>query len=236
MTGKLFLQNGAGGGIDGEFVQVDFSDVSNTPVLHVPQVSVLSGSGTYTTPVGALYLTVEMCGGGGGGAGVNTTSGGNGGTTTFGTSFLSAGGGTGADVNNPHIGGAGGAASGGDVNITGQTGYPTPVVWSTVAQNTTGGAGGNTPIFGGGGTGDATGSGTAATSPGGGGSGGSAGVGANINGRSGGGSGAYLRKLITSPLATYAYVVGAGGTAGTGTVDNGGAGAAGTIIVTAHFQ
>ena len=36
-----------------------------------PQVTVLSsGSGTYNTPAGALYLVLEMVGGGGGGAGV----------------------------------------------------------------------------------------------------------------------------------------------------------------------
>ena len=38
--------------------------------LMSPQVTVLSsGSGTYTTPPGTVYLTVEMVGGGGGGAG-----------------------------------------------------------------------------------------------------------------------------------------------------------------------
>ena len=55
---------------------------------------------------------------------------------------------------------------------------------------------------------------------------------------SGGGAGAFLRKLITSPAATYAYVVGqggAGGVIGTNGVA-GGAGADGYIKVTAYFN
>jgi hypothetical protein len=54
----------------------------------------LSGSGTYTTPAGVLYIKVRMAGGGGGGRGTGG-DGGNGGNTTFGTSLLTANGGVG---------------------------------------------------------------------------------------------------------------------------------------------
>ena len=70
-----------------------------------------------------------------------------------------------------------------------------------------------------------------------GGGGGGAGCGATVNSGSGGGAGGYLRKLIPSPSATYAYAVGAAGaagTAGTGGSD-GGAGSSGRIHITAYF-
>ena len=91
----------------------------------VPTVTVYtSGTGTYTTPAGALYLTVEMLGGGGGGGGSGTGSPGNGGAgnnTTFGTTFLVANGGGGGGAA-AGAGGAGGTASGGDINLTGGAG------------------------------------------------------------------------------------------------------------------
>jgi hypothetical protein len=41
--------------------------------------------------------------------------------------------------------------------------------------------------------------------------------------------------LVTSPAATYAYAVGAGGTGGGGNTASGGAGGAGLIIVTEYY-
>lgn len=60
---------------------------------------------------------------------------------------------------------------------------------------------------------------------GGGGAGGGCGTAAtNSAGAGGGGAGAYAVALITSPAASYAYVVGAGGTPGAAGANNGGAG------------
>jgi hypothetical protein len=53
----------------------------------------------------------------------------------------------------------------------------------------------------------------------------------------GGAAGGYVDALISSPSATYAYAVGAAGTAGAAGTSGkaGGDGAAGIIIVTAYF-
>lgn len=127
-----------------------FSDGS-TQVSHaVPQVTTYgSGSGTYTVPTNAKYLTVRMIGGGGnGGSAVGATAGGGGGAggylegiitslsstysyavgaaggaTTFGTSLFTANGGsTGISNSFAAVGGSGGTASGGYLNLTGGSG------------------------------------------------------------------------------------------------------------------
>lgn len=190
----------------------------------------VSGSGTYTTPVGTLWLEVEMVGGGGGGGNTNT---GNAGTsTTFGS--LTAGGGGGAPTGGTG-GGAGGTASGGQINLVG-----TPGVSGSASLASTyaafGGAGGSSFFGGGGGavSGGAGGNGGANTGSGGGGGGTN-----NVNtiwAGAGGGSGGYVRTIIMSPAATYSYSVGTGGTgaAATGNWFAAGNGAAGVIIVTAY--
>ena len=82
--------------------------VSATPTV----TTYTSGSGTYTTPTNAKYLTVQMVGGGAGGsASSNGSAGGAGGTTTFGSSFLTC---TGGISFVPTLGGTGGTATGGD--------------------------------------------------------------------------------------------------------------------------
>lgn len=188
-----------------------------------------SGTGTYTTPTGVLYLKVRLVGAGGGGAGSGSGAGtgGNGGNTTFGASLLTGTGGTGGA--SFAGGGGGGGATGGDVNIAGGGGS----LGNNIA-NTSGGNGA-TIIFGGAGVGgSATSAGGAASSNTGAGGGG-AGCGTQTASGQGGGAGGYVEKLITSPLATYAYAVGAAGTAGiagTGSgVAIGGAGASGIIII-----
>lgn len=207
-------------------------------MFSAPVVSIFASgtAATYTTPTNAKYLIVKFQGGGGGGAGSGTTpgAGGPGGTTTFGTALLSAGGGGGGLVGN--LTGAtcsGGATSGGDINFIGGVGA------AAESSGTRAGGAGGTSFFGGNGPAgmlqNIPGYAPAANT-GSGGGGASAGPTAGAGG--GGCAGGYGERLITSPLATYTYTVGVGGTAGTaGTSGSAGAvGAAGLISITAFFQ
>lgn len=207
-----------------------------------PQRTVLtSGSGTYTTPTVSsalpLYLEVEWVGGGGGGGGSGTpgaTAGGNGGDTTFGTSLLSGTGGAGGAATGTTTPSTGGTATGGDLNEGGAAGTPSDALG---IANENGGDGGQS-FFGGrgpGGSRDST-TGFAANNRSGSGGGGGIG-GSGFSPGVGGAAGAYGRKIIVTPAASYAYVVGAGGTAGGAGTGGaaGGAGGGGVIIATAYF-
>lgn len=221
-----------------------------------PQVTVLTtGTGTYTTPavngVKPLYLEVEMIGGGsgGGGSGISTgTAGGAstaGGNTTFGAS-LTASGGPIAPASGTLTIPTPATATGGDVNIAGGLGqFPSEI--ST--QNSLGitGTGASSPYgAGGSGGGSATPSSTIAaqspSAPGAGGGPGGAGNATSIAGGFntgwGGNAGGFVKAIIATPAATYAYVVGAGGAAGTAGTNGqaGAAGAAGLIRVIARWQ
>jgi hypothetical protein len=193
------------------------SNIHKTPTAQV----FLSGSGTYTTPAGCLYIEVELKGGGGGGAGSGTSpaNGGNGGTTTFGS--LTAGGGSFASSAS---GGSGGGASGGTVNRTGQAGCN-----GSGATNQWGGRGGGHV---GGMPGLPSMSAGSAPPANTGCGGGGAGDGSTVNSGAGGGEGGTC-FWVGSPSATYSYAVGAAGSAGTaGTGGSaGGAGSAGYIVV-----
>jgi hypothetical protein len=207
-----------------------------------PMVNVFtSGSGTYTTPTGALYLEVEMIGGGSGGggsgtgAGTGSTAGGN---TTFGSSLFVANGGLAAPTAVTSTGPAGAVATGGDDNLTGAVGGP-PNSLSSTANNAV--SGGAASFYGGGGSPGATQpfvAAGAATSPGAGGGGAGVPNAGALNSGWGGNAGAFLRKLITTPLATYAYAVGTGGAGGPAGTQGaiGGAGAAGYIKIKVYFQ
>lgn len=206
-----------------------------------------SGSGTYTTPAGVKYITIEMVGGGGGGGGStsanNGGTGGTGGTTTFGTSLLTCTGGAGGTGTTQGVGGAGGTATLNSpavgVAFDGARGSPAQEGQGVLtAYYFLGGDGAQSP-FGGAGPGyvNANGVGySAATNTGSGGGGAGPALG-GIAGK-GGGAGAYIRAFISSPSASYSYAVGAAGTAGVaGTSGSaGGAGAAGIIIVTEYYQ
>ena len=212
---------------------------------NIPQTTTYtSGSGTYTTPTGAKYLTVVMAGGGAGGTGSGTTQnlGGVGGNTTFGTSTAS-GGALSAGAGLGYQGGAGGAATLG----SGFTGLAVAGGWGGAANGAgsssgpycIGGSGGANPLGGVGSAGANGGGGAGSANTGAGGTGGSSVngvVGTNSGG--GGGSGGYINATITSPAASYSYAVGAGGTAGAAGTSGyaGAAGSAGIIIVTAYFQ
>jgi hypothetical protein len=195
-----------------------------TAAPHTVQVFT-SGSGTYTKPTNCVAIKVRMVGGGGGGNGGNAGGvGGTGGSTTFGTTYLTCNGGQGSIT--------GGAASGGNINLAGGAGNYAVV---DSAANGPGGSGGNSPFGGGGGGlpyGNAGTAGAANTGGGGGGGGCTAG-----GPGAGGGAGGYLEMLISSPSATYAYAVGAGGTAGTAPANGyvGGAGGSGIIIVEEYY-
>jgi len=189
-----------------------------------------SGSGTYTTPTGCKAILVQMVGGGGGGGGnENGAAGTAGGNTTFST--LTGSGGGGGIVGGGAGASYGGGASGGDVNSAGSGGGGSH---GGVLYATPGGTGGAS-FFGGSGTGGFGATGGAGSTNTGGGGGGGGGNGASRAGGGGGGSGGYVRKLISSPSATYSYAVGAGGAAGAGGDTPGGAGAAGIVIVTESY-
>jgi len=204
--------------------------------------SFTSGSGTYTTPSGVLYIQVEMVGGGGGGAGSGSTAGtsaGNGGDTTFGPS--TAGGGVAGSINN-QTGGAGGTASlgSGPIGLALGGGQGSSTGTGLVTSYAGGGSGGNS-AFGGGGSGAGgtnTGTGADGTANTGGGGGGAGSHGATVFAGCGGGSGGYVKAIRTSPASSYSYAVGAGGTAGGAGASGqaGGAGAAGVIIVWEFYQ
>jgi hypothetical protein len=208
-----------------------------------------TGSGTYTTPSGVKYITVEMVGGGGGGAGSSSNAsggtGGTGGTSTFGSSLLTCTGGAGGTGGNPSVVGAGGTATLNSpaigISFDGQSGGGGEAQ-GAFAINQSSGPGGNTPFLGGGqsisSSSAAIAGQTAIANTG---SGGGGGVYVNSSTGAfcgaGGGAGSYIKATISSPSSTYSYAVGAGGTAGTAGTSGaaGGAGAAGIIIVTEYY-
>ncbi len=197
-----------------------------------------TGSGdstlTFSQAIAPLYLRVRGVGGGAGGAGSGTspTAATAGNNTTFGSSLLTANGGA---INSGSAGGTGGTAtvSSPAVGIAIQGGQGGSV--STLA-NSTGGNGGQSLLGGSnsGGTTGGNGNGGALYGSGGGGAG-SGGVGGD---GPGGGAGGFFDAIITTPAATYSYVVGSAGNAGGagGSGFAGGAGAAGTIEVTEYYQ
>src|SRR5258708_3179265 len=196
------------------------------------RVFTATGSNTYTTPAGVLYLFVRMVGGGGGGEGSGTAArgaGGNGVNSTFGASLTCTGGIGGTDATSQ----TGSGASGGDVNISGGGAAGATSALALVD----GASGGGTPFGSGGWGGIANVAGGAASSGTGAGGGGGGGVTGGAAGAGGSGAG-YLEKIITSPAASYNYVVGAqgaAGSAGTGGVA-GGAGGSGIIIVDEFYN
>lgn len=209
--------------------------ISRGPGVGPTQTRLTSGSGTYTTPPGVLYLKIKMVGGGGGSSGSDSSTGdgGAGGNTTFGSSLLTCNGGAGGTTANAVSGGSAtinppafgiaiaGSGGTGSSNGAGSNNFP-------------GGPSGGTSPFGGagaGGSGAASGQAAQTNS----GSGGGADGGSNAPGGYSGGAGAaggYIEATINNPSATYAYSVGAAGSAG----GNGQAGGSGVIIVDEYYQ
>ncbi len=223
----------------------------SAPSVNTYQVFTAAGSGTYTLPTSPStprQIKVRMIGGGGGGGGsttngTNSGAGGSGANSTFGSSLLTAVGGTGGSGGSTPNGGAGGtptlATPAVGFLIGGASGNP-GFGASNTAQNTSalGGAGAST-FFGGAGSAGATGAagGSAIVNTGagaGGASTGSTGGGtSNCYSGGGGGAGGFIEATINSPSSTYAYTVGAGGTAGAAGTGGfaGGVGGRGIIIV-----
>lgn len=188
-----------------------------------------------------LYLKVKMVGGGGGGGGSGNSGtggqGGTGGNTTFGTTLLAANGGTGGTFAGGGTPGAGGTASLGTgpvgIALQGSSGGGL----SGAITNVAGPVGAVSPLGGAGFGGNEVGAGGAAiANTGSGGGGGGSGT-TNFTGQSGC-AGGFIDAIITSPLSTYAWTVGAAGAAGTaGTGGSaGGAGGSGVIIVEECYQ
>ncbi len=184
-----------------------------------------------------LYRKVTAVGAGGGGDRGGTTGGSPtaGGNSTLGSTVVVAGGGAAA------VGVAGGAGGAGSFSLG--SGFALPGGAGQGGMNNNAGngfpAGGNggSSYYGGSGRGIANGVGTAGgTNTGAGGAGGGiTGTASHISG-GGGGSGSYTEVLISAPVSTYAYAVGAGGTAGTGGDFDGGSGGSGLITITEFYQ
>lgn len=191
-----------------------------------------SGTGTYTTAAGTLYIRVRMVGGGGSGAQTNGGGSGNDGNdTTFGTALLNAGKGKAGTVT---IGGAGGTSSLGSGPIG--TALPGGAGEATAGAliNASGGNGGASAFGGaGGGAQPTSGASTAGGANTGGGGGGGAGS-ASASGGGGGGSGGFVDAIIVPTASqTFLFVVGAGGTSSGG---GSAAGGSGYIEVTEYYQ
>jgi len=205
--------------------------------LHtVPTVQKFTtGTGTYTTPAGVLFIRVRMVGGGGGGAGsgAGAGAGGDGGNTTFGTTLLIANGGKGGPT--AATGGVGGTASlGAAIGIANTGGGGGSSASTLSGLQVQGGFGGVSPFGGAGVCSYTTGEGVAGVTNTGSGGGGAYGAVSTVS-PSGGGAGGYVDAIITSPGASYSYAVGAAGAAGAGAA-GGGAGGSGIIIVEEYYQ
>ncbi len=181
----------------------------------------LSGSGTYTTPANAKYLIVKIVGGGstGGSVAADPITGA---ASTFVGTGVNMTAGPGTSGGSGGVPGIGGGSTGGDINLAGGDGGA-----GNNNTTTTSGLGGASFFGGGGGSARNNEAGLNARVPGSGGGGAATGS----NARAGGGAGGYCEKLITSPAASYSYVVGAGGTG----VANAGNGANGIVIVEEYY-
>lgn len=175
-----------------------------------------AGSGTYSTPAGCTRIRVRMCAGGGS-AGNLSVNGNAGSNTSFG-SWTTIGGGAGGSGNvgsgsllNGGIGGTGGT-NGSGILIARIAGGPGQNGWS--GSNSSSGffassaPAGMNPFGGGPGTSPAPNTGAGSSTY----------TSFNTNNSGGaqagaGGAGEYVEFEIRSPSATYAYVVGAGGSA-----------------------
>lgn len=201
-----------------------------------------SGSGTYTKPATATWIRVRLVGAGGGGGGSGNaaapTNGTTGGQSTFDVYTGSGGIGGNNSLTGGFVGAAGGAASGGDINIPGCAGQSAVGNTSPALYQAHGTNGGDS-VLGGGGAGGANGAGSTGVAGGNyGGGGGGVGAGTSSYASSGGGGGGYVEHIIPNPVATYAYAVGAGGSGGTAGTDGGigGAGASGVVIVEEFYS
>lgn len=199
-----------------------------------------------TSPRTPLYIRVRAVAGGGGGSGSGTSDGtaaAVGKNTFFGAALIQCNGGTFGTRATRGIGGTSSLGTGpSGIVLDGEDGRGQNFQGiTTTTGGKDGGDGGGTPFAGAGAGGnpndDAVGK-AAKTNSGGGGGGAGVGNAASTIAGCGGGAGGFVDCIISSPSATYPYIVGSGGAAGgAGTSGHaGGAGAAGIIEVTEYYQ
>jgi hypothetical protein len=232
-------------GTSGQYLKSNGSSAPAFASFTAPTVQrFTSGSGTYTTPAGVLYIKVTVVGAGGGGGGSSTiasANGGNGGTggnSTFGSTLLVGNGGAGGGATVGLAGTGGGSSVSGPTQILSVFGGGGAMgsTSNTAAVPAYGGVGGSS-IFGGAGIGATSGAGAGGMANTGGGGGGASNAQPQYGG-SGGGAGGAAIGFIVSPSSSYAYAVGAagsGGTAGTGGAV-GGLGGTGVVIVEEFYN
>lgn len=184
-----------------------------------------------------LYVRARLLGAGGGGAG-NGGNGGAGGNTTFGNLTAAGGSGGTSGATDAVAGGAPTVGAGWTalVSLTGSFGNAgAHAITGFAAIGSPGGVG---AMGGDSGAQVNTGSPSPAGITNSGSGGGGAASGVDSAGNGGGGAGAYVEAQTSStPSLTYAYGVGAAGTAGSaGGGNNAGAGGSGVIIVEEYFQ
>lgn len=226
-----------------------------TPAITFGATQIFDTSGSFTVPAYTGSITVEVWGGGGGG-GQYYTDGTAGGDSSF-DSLIARGGGKGrgsvyASWEAAHgPGGAGGVASGGDVNLTGGVGGPFLTTQICGGAYCPDGTGGSSPNGGSGGEGNlkntwtprGDGKGFPGQAPGGGGGAGYGSSGHGYGQGNGGGGGGYASKTYSAsqlaPGTVVAVTVGSGGAGGPpfgaqtgGLIGGGGAGAPGRVVVT----
>lgn len=240
-SGDVLYMSGTGATSGGTLTRSSGS--GTTPITFTSKVALATYT-TSTSPRTPLYLEVFMLGGGGGGSGSGTSgygAGGNGTASYFGANILKSGGGVGGSVGTPGTGGSCTVSSGTAIGFfdggPGHAGGENITVSATQLQ---GGAGAASCEGGAGGGGYGTTDGTAAaanTGAGGGGAGSHV-TAADFAGSGGAASCCIRRVLISSPAATYPYVIGVKGGAGTAGTNGhaGGAGADGVLAVTEHYQ
>lgn len=196
---------------------------------------------TFSEVLAIKHLNVKLVGGGGGGGsgGTSATAGAAGGATTFGTTLLSGSAGGGGGGNTVVSGGTGGAASLGTgplgFAVAGGNGNPGAVNAGSATFSPSGGNGCGSPFGGEGRGGIGGGAGTIGSANSGSGGGGGGGDGVNPPGGGGGGCGGYVNAIITAPLATYDYAIGAGGVGDTAGAFDAGNGAAGVVLVEEYY-
>lgn len=209
------------------------SPAGGTPTYYPPVETLVTSTGTYTTPTAGasvlpLYLEVDECGGGGGGGGggfsVIGGAGGNGGTTTF--NSISA------------LGGGGGGGGGGPSSTVGVGGVSLGTGTGTASRRIPGGGGtpGNrgSEAYGSrfGTAGTMIPAGTPVTV------GGFCSGGAGITTSGGGAKSEEAHFFVSGTISSsYSATIGAAGSAGTpGDGAAGGPGTAGVVDVIAHWQ
>jgi len=221
---------------------IDQADLDGPPVLEPdamvdamidapvsPLLTFDVGAYDFMVPPGCTQIHVRGWGGGGGGGGDGTgATNGTEGDDTIVAGFGRARGGKGGAHGNPgstFLGGAGGTASGGTTNLTGETGGN----GDSTQIGDTSGKGGDSPNGGAGGASITTANtnGAPGDPPGGGGSGAQG----AFSPAAGGGAGAYAEATLpVNPGTKFTFIVGAGGPGGDG-AQTGGGGADGRVTI-----